>query len=93
MHALPSLQDAVLFVKTHPDAGAHVSVVQTLPSLQNSVPAPGWQLPPEQTSPVVHAFRSLHEAVLFACAQPVAGTHESFVHGLPSSQFRVPAPA
>jgi hypothetical protein len=34
VHALPSLHDAVLLVKTQPVAGTHVSVVQTLPSLQ-----------------------------------------------------------
>jgi hypothetical protein len=41
VHASPSLQAIVLLVKTHPVAGAHVSVVQTLLSLQLSVPAPG----------------------------------------------------
>ena len=92
VQALPSSQATVLFVKTHPVAGLHVSVVQTLLSLQASVPAPGWQLPPPQVSPVVQALPSLQETVLFACAQPVAGTQESFVHGLLSSQFRTPAP-
>lgn len=33
---------------------------------------------------------SLHERVLFACAQPVPGLQESSVHGLPSSQPREP---
>ena len=44
-------------------------------------------VPPAQTSPVVHRLPSVHEAVLFACAQPLAGTHESFVHTLESLQF------
>ena len=44
-------------------------------------------VPPEHTSPVVQLFESLQTAVLFAWAQPVAGTHESFVHTLASSQL------
>jgi hypothetical protein len=48
----------VLFVKTHPVAGAHVSVVQALPSLQTTGGPP--QVPPVQLSPLVHAFPSLH---------------------------------
>ena len=45
--------------------------------------------PAEQASGVVQALLSLQDAVLFACAQPVGFTHESFVQGLPSSQLRV----
>ena len=92
VQALLSSQAAVLFVKTHPVAGAHVSVVQTLPSLQTSVPAPAWQLPPAQTSPVVHALPSLHEMVLLVKTHPVAGLHVSVVHTLPSLQTSVPVP-
>ena len=54
--------------------------------------APPTHAPPAQTSPVVQALPSLHAAVLFAWAQPVAGTHESFVHGLLSLQFVAPPP-
>jgi hypothetical protein len=36
---------------------------------------------------------SLHAAVLFACWQPVAGLHESSVHGLPSPQLGGGPPA
>ncbi len=36
VQALPSSQALVLFVNTHPVAGLHVSVVQTLLSLQTS---------------------------------------------------------
>jgi hypothetical protein len=43
----------------------HVSVVQTFPSLQTRA-GPPLQVPPPQTSFVVHAFPSLHEFVLFA---------------------------
>jgi hypothetical protein len=38
-------------------------------------------------SPVVQALPSSHASVLFALRHPVAGTQESFVHALPSSQF------
>jgi hypothetical protein len=50
------------------------------------------QVPPAHTSPVVHRLPSLHAAVLFACAQPEAGTHESLVQGLLSSQFGAAPP-
>jgi hypothetical protein len=65
VQALPSSQASVLLVNTQPVAGLHVSVVHTLLSL-HTVAVPGRQLPPEQTSPVVQAFPSLHAAVLFA---------------------------
>ena len=42
--------------------------------------------PPLQTSPVVHALPSSQDAVLFAYTQPVAGLHESSVHGFESLQ-------
>ena len=83
VQGLPSLQAAVLFVNTHPVAGLHESLVQGLPSLQ-AVAAPGWQLPPPQTSPVVHALPSLQGAVLFVWEQPVTALHRSLVHGLES---------
>jgi hypothetical protein len=63
-----------------------VSVVQALPSLQ-TMAAPPWQLPPLQASPVVQALPSSHAAALFVWTQPVAGTQESSVHGLLSSQL------
>ena len=92
VQAFPSSQPSVLFVKTQPVAGTQESVVQTLPSLQTRVPVPAWQVPPPHVSPVVQALPSLHDAVLLACAQPVAGTQESSVHGLLSLQFSEPAP-
>jgi hypothetical protein len=72
-------------VCTHPVAGLHVSVVQILLSLQFlAVPA---QNPPAQTSLSVQALLSLHGAVLSVCMQaPVAGSQESSVQTLPSSQ-------
>src|SRR5437867_72062 len=77
----------MLFVCVQPVAATHPSVVQTLLSIQSlaevSVPA---HVPPPQTSPVVHALPSLHEAVLFVCVQPVAATHPSVVQTLLSLQ-------
>jgi len=84
LQALPSLQGAVLFAKTHmPSAGLHESSVHPLASLHivGTVPV---HAPAMQTSTVVHAFPSLHGAELFTYTQPVPGTHESFVHALPS---------
>ena len=63
VHALPSSQAFALFVKTQPVAGSQLSVVQPLSSSQvTGVPTHD---PFEHVSPVVHAFRSLHEFVLF----------------------------
>src|SRR5258706_36087 len=87
VHALPSSHAIVLFVNTQPVAALHESVVQTLLSLQASVPAPGWQLPPPQVSPAVHASPSLQAAVLLVWVQPSASVHESVVQMLPSSQL------
>ena len=72
---------AVLLVNTHPVCGLHVSVVQTFVS-SHTIGDPGWQLPPPQVSPVVHALPSSQGLVLLANTHPVAGLHESFVHGL-----------
>lgn len=44
-HALPSSQEATLFVKKQPVAGPHASSVHVLPSLQ-TVAEPPTQLPP-----------------------------------------------
>ena len=60
------------------------SLVHTLPSSQAKA-APGWQLPPPQTSTVVQALLSVQGKVLFWCVQPVLASHSSVVHGLPSS--------
>jgi hypothetical protein len=68
-----------------PVPGLHASSVHTLPSLQFGAGPPA-QLPPLHVSPVVHAFPSVHDAVLFTCVQPVPGLHASSVHGFPSPQ-------
>jgi hypothetical protein len=86
VQALPSLHALVLLVCAQPVAGTHESFVQTLLSLQFGA-GPPTQTPPAQVSAVVHALPSLHEMVLLAFTQPVAGTHESFVQTLLSLQF------
>src|SRR4029077_20267063 len=86
VQALPSLQELVLFVYTQPVAGLQLSSVQTLPSLQWSG-GPPTHVPAEQVSLVVQALPSSQEAALFVWTQPVDGSHESSVQGLPSSQL------
>src|SRR6185436_4035451 len=68
---------------TQPVAGAHDSSVHELSSSQSNAPGPVWPAPSPQVSPTVQASPSLHGLVLSVWAQPVAGTHESSVHGLP----------
>jgi hypothetical protein len=85
VQAFPSLHEFVLFVKTHPVAGLHVSVVHGLVS-SHAMAAPAWQVPPPQVSPDVHAFPSSQAIVLFVNTQPEAGLHVSVVHTLLSLQ-------
>jgi hypothetical protein len=85
VQALPSSQDAVLLTCSQPATGSQESVVQTLPSSQfgGGVPMqePSWHVPvPLQTSP------SSQEAVLLTWTHPVAGSQESSVQTLASSQ-------
>src|SRR5207245_11629713 len=49
--------------------------------------APPAHVPLLQVSAVVQALPSSHEALLFAWTHPLAGSQESFVQGLPSSQL------
>src|SRR5438876_760846 len=86
VHALPSLQGAVLLVWTQPVARSQPSSVQPLPSLQFGA-GPPTQRPPLQASLVVQALPSLHGAALLACAQPVDGLQVSSVQTVPSSQL------
>src|SRR6059058_2275733 len=53
---------------------------------------PPTHVPPEHVSLVVQALPSSHGAVLGACTQPVAGSHESMVQTFPSSQLRAGPP-
>jgi hypothetical protein len=64
VHALPSLQAAVLLVKTQPVSELQESSVQTLESAQFNTD-PGTQVPPAQVSLAVHALPSLQARVLF----------------------------
>src|SRR5437667_6759911 len=72
VHALPSLQGAVLLVWTQPVARSQPSSVQPLPSLQFGA-GPPTQRPPLQASLVVQALPSLQGGALLVCAQPVDG--------------------
>jgi hypothetical protein len=85
VQALPSSQASVLFVKTQPVAGLHVSVVQMLASSQTTG-VPAVQVPPPQVSSVVQAFPSSHASVLFVKTQPTTGLQLSVVQALASSQ-------
>jgi len=62
------------------------SVVHGLPSSQLGA-APGWQLPPPQTSPSVHALLSEQGIEFTPYLHPVLASHVSVVQALPSSQF------
>ena len=91
VHAFPSLHEFLLFVCTHTPEVLQVSSVHTLLSSQFSA-VPLLHVPPEQVSPIVHAFPSLHERALLVCAHPVAGEHASVVHRFPSSQLSAAPP-
>ena len=87
VHALPSLQDSVLFANTHPVALLQESEVQAFPSL-HCFWLPEIQLPPWQVSPTVQAFPSLHGTELGVFEQPLGVTAIGGT-GFPSSQFNV----
>ena len=86
VQALPSSQDAALLVLRQPVAGSHESSVQPLASSQSRA-LPPMQAPPVQASFVVQALPSSHTKLLFAWTHPVAGSHESSVQSLRSSQL------
>ena len=91
VQALPSSHEPATFVCTQPLAGSQESPVQTLPSLQLGA-GPPTHVPPEQVSLVVQALPSSQDAVLLTWTQPLTGSQESSVHGLPSSQFGAAPP-
>jgi hypothetical protein len=91
VQALPSSQEAVLLVCTHPVPELHESLVQSLSSLQSSAEPPA-QEPAEQASPVVQALPSSQEAVLLLNTQPSSSSQESLVHSLSSLQVMVSPP-
>src|SRR5437016_605505 len=63
------------------------AVVQALPSLQDRVFGVPAHTAAAQVSPEVQGLRSSHGRVLGVFAQPVAGSHVSVVHTLPSTQL------
>src|SRR5690606_591725 len=90
VQASPSEQAPVRWTHWHPAALSQKSSVQGFWSLQSmTVP---WQPPLKQVSPVVHTLPSSHGFWWKVCTQPLAGSHASFVHGLPSSQSRAVPP-
>jgi hypothetical protein len=86
---LLSLHDEWLSACWQPKPASQESVVQSTPSSQFGG-VPGWHAPcAVQVSSPLQALLSLHEfAVLGTNEQPVAATHESFVHGLLSLQTK-----
>src|SRR5213078_4013955 len=92
VHALPSLQGAVLLVWTQPVDGLQVSSVQRLPSSQLG-PAPPTHRPPLQASLVVQALPSVQGSVLLPWRQPVVGSQLSSVQRLLSLQLSAGPPA
>jgi hypothetical protein len=82
VQAFPSSQALVLFTFLHPVAGLQESSVQPLPSWQLGG-GPPTHTPPEQTSPVVHAFPSLQGLVLLVNTQ-TPPWHECVVQTFPS---------
>jgi hypothetical protein len=86
VQAFPSLQGFVLLVKTQPTAAEHESLVQALPSLQDTA-CPARHAPLKQKSSTVQAFPSEHGLKLFVFTQPTARSHSSMVHGFVSAQF------
>ena len=85
VHAFPSLHGSVLFTCMQPLVGLQESSVQPSPSLQSSG-GPPMHIPPEQASPAVHAFPSLHGEVLLVCTH-TPPWQESSVQPLPSSHW------
>ena len=77
VHALPSLQPALLGTCAQPLTGSQLSVVQSLSSLHGSVPC-GTQVVAVQISPVVQTSPSSQLLPLFCGANlqaPSAGSH------------------
>jgi hypothetical protein len=84
---LPSLHALALFVVVHcPVVGLQASSVHGLASLHTS-PVEGWAQPPLLQTSLVQRSPSLSQGAAFGtCMQPVTGSQESSVQGLPSSQ-------
>ena len=84
LHALLSVQVAVLAKYTQPLALSQVLSVQTLPS-SHTTSVPDWHFSFAQTSPCVHTLLSLHGWLLAWWVQPFLASQASSVHKLLSS--------
>jgi hypothetical protein len=81
---LPSLHGSLWLAKAQPLSALQPSAVQGLPSSHLAgLPALHW--PSLQVSPTLQALPSLHGRLLAVWVQATLGSHESVVHGLPSS--------
>ena len=89
----PLVQSSATQVSTwaQPVVLLQLSTVHSTPSSQSTAPGPA-QLPPAQTSPLVHASPSLQLAVVLVCTQPVPLLQLSAVQALLSLQSRVLLP-
>src|SRR5262249_61892267 len=86
LHAVVPLHLLFFPTRRPSDPGTQLSSVHTFPSSQLGG-APPTQLPPAHVSFVVQALLSLQGAVLFVCAQPVAGTQLSARKRVVSSEL------
>ena len=86
VHRSPSSHFALLLVCVQPSARSQPSLVQPLSSLQVASLGVPTHFPPLQPSLTVQVTLSSHAAVLLACLQPLALSHESSVHACPSLQ-------
>src|SRR2546423_810969 len=95
VQALPSSHGPRLGAWKQPLAGSHESAVEKVPSspLRRRPPLHRPPDPHRQTSLVVQALPSSHGAVFGVWTQPLAGSQESSVQGLPSSQLSSGPPA
>jgi hypothetical protein len=87
-HSAFVLQQPAIPVWTQPSCvlESQLSAVQSLPSSQFVASAPA-QLPPLQTSPVVHGLPSSHVLVVFAPThRPLTVLHVDVTHTLPLLQ-------
>ena len=86
VQATPSLQSTGV-PAWQPAAGSHVSTPSQNSPLSQFGAGPPTHAPPAQVSDVVQASPSSQAAVLLAFTQPLAGSQESSVQTLPSSQL------
>jgi len=64
LHAVPFDTGVRMLQLPSVPAGLQLAVLHWFPAPEQLTGGPGWQLPPEQASPTVHALPSLHATVL-----------------------------